>query len=365
MPATAGRETLIRPGSARNPMRPGGMGTLVLVAGLVLAGCVNAANDDPSASGTAVTPQHAGHLIIENITTETVEPGVTVTGLLGYMDGTTPTRLVVMAHGYGHNVEQSWAQHVARTVRDDTAVVTTNYRDNDGFPILKGAQDTIQATLDALDRFPSIDTVYLLGISMGGAVSGTAITESIGLGPGGGSLYDHWIFVEGVSMPAETWAEASAIGHPAAGQIEDDAGGTPLDAPDAYLRRSPALRAHEMATGGIETSVVVHGLHDGLVPYNQGREMAKALVAAGIPTSMFTVTRDETGQTSGTTITKDIADVTGLPDPNEDTLDLAGHGSEADYGHPVIRTGFEQLELMLDGTYVAEPYVEHVVDDQL
>lgn len=349
-------------------MRSGGWLAIVATFGMFLAGSgMSLADSSASLSndGADASSATGGNVIVEDLLVPTPEPGVLLTGLLGYVEGSAPTRLVVMAHGYEHNVQDSWTQHVLRTTRADTAVVTTNYRDNLMFPILKGAQDTIQATLIALERFPTVNDVYLLGISMGGTISGTAITESIGMGGPGKSLYDHWIAVEPAAMPAETWAEASAIGHPAAAQIAHDAGGTPLEVPDAYVRRSPTLRTDEMAAGGLQNAVVVHAFHDGLVPYDQGRGLATALLGAEIPVSMFNIGRDARGQTSGTTLTKDVHDVTGLPDVNEETLDLAGHGSEADPNHPVIRTGFEQLEAMLDGTFTVVPYSEHLVDDQL
>lgn len=306
----------------------------------------------------------SGSSTVQNIQVTTVD-GSTVTGLLGHVPGSQPTRLVVFCHGYGHTVEASWFGHVQRTVRADTAVVTTNYRDNLGFPTLKGAQDTIVATQMALARFPTIQTVYLLGVSMGGAISGTAITESIGLGPNGESLYDYWVMVEGVSMLAETWLEATAAAPETAAQIEDDAGGTPLTVPQEYQRRSPALLTQDMAAGGLRAAVVVHDFNDGLVPYNQGREMALALQLARIPTQMFDVARHADDQPAGTTGTGAIAGIPGLDDPNDTLgLNLAGHGSEADEHHPVIRTGFEQLEMMLDGTYdETTPYNETLVDD--
>jgi acetyl esterase/lipase len=332
-------------------------GALILTAGL-LAGC----SDDSVSAGPG--DKDGKSLVVEAITVATGD-NETVSGLLGYMKGTQPTRLVVFCHGYGHTVEGSWRHHVERTVREDTAVITVNYRDNLAFPVLKGAQDTIAATLLAKARFPSVETVYLLGISMGGAISGTAITESMEVTEDGTSLYHYWVDVEGVSMLHETWGAAKAIGHDAAEQIEDDAGGMPMDVPEEYVRRSPALRTQEMAEGGLRAAVVVHGFNDGLVPYNQGREMAQALLAAGIPVQMFNVVRDSDGQTSGTTGTGAIFGAVTGEDPNDTFgLNLSGHGTESDYGHPVIRTGFEQLELLLDGAYDETlPYDEWFVDD--
>ncbi len=360
----AGRQCLSAGFGLAKSMRLGGRGSWLLLLALLFAGCVSAEGGKPGPVAAGPARDGGFDVVVENVTVETVEAGVTVPALLGYVDGGEVTKLVVMAHGYGHTVEISWVQYVGSVPRPDTAVIATDYRDNLMFPILKGAEDVINATLLALERFPTVETVYLLGVSMGGAVSGTAITESVGLRAPGKSLYDFWIDAEGVSMPAETWAEATAIGHPAAAQIEHDAGATPVEDPDAYVRRSPALRADEMKAAGLQAAVVIHAYNDGLVPFNQGREMATALYAATIPTQFFHVTRDGDGQTSGTTGTGAISGALGQPDPNEDTTNLSGHASEADPGHPVMRTALEQLDLMLDGTY-AVSFGEWVVDDQI
>lgn len=140
-------------------------------------------------------------------------------GILVYKEGEAPTRLVVFAHGIGHTVRESWLPHMRREIRlaksfenqaSDVAFVSTDYRDNLGFPTLRGAHDTITATRYAMEKFPSITTVYMFGVSMGGSISGTAITESTAVTEDGSSLYDYWLDVEGVSQLAETYAEAAA-----------------------------------------------------------------------------------------------------------------------------------------------------------
>jgi len=285
-------------------------------------------------------------------------------GMLGYMEGTQPDKLVVFAHGLGHDVFKSWTQYVARTVRDDVAVVTTNYRDNDRFPILRGAHDTIAGTLLALERFPSVETVYLLGISMGGGVSGTALTESVHVTADGRGLYDYWVALEPFTNMLEGYVEAAAALPEIATYMEEETGGTPVTQPAAYQRMSPALRAEDMAAAGLRAAVVVHGFNDGLVAYNMGREMWLGLVAAGIPAQFFNVLRVAEGQDAGTDGTGLVTNILGLPDPNHE-LGFAGHADEADAPHPIMRVGFEQLELMLNGTYdETTPVLEHFVDDR-
>lgn len=306
-------------------------------------------------------------------------------GLLVYNRDETPTRLVVFAHGFGHFVRDAWLPHMRRELRlagflpnnpGNVAFVTTDYRDNFGFPTLRGAHDTITATLHALERFPSIETVYLFGVSMGGAISGTAIAESAILPEEGSKftedgspLFDYWIDVEGVSQLAETYAEATAAASVsetaelAKAGIERDTGGTPVQCPLAYQRRSPALHAADMKLAGIRAATVVHAVNDGLVPYNQGREMASALATANIPTQFFTIVGVTfPGQNPGTTGTSLIFDQL----PADDPSGLAGHASEKDAFHPVMRVAFENLRKMLDGTYnETVPYVECVIDPNL
>lgn len=284
------------------------------------------------------------------------------TGLLAYYADDNPTELIVFCHGLGHNVEDSWRQHVLSTIRPGRVVVTTNYRDNLQFPILRGAHDTIAATLMARQRFPGIRRVYLLGVSMGGAISGTAISESVHVTPDGSGLYDYWVNVEGLSNQFEAWAEASAALPEVAANLEEDAGGRPDQVPEAYVRRSPVLRTADMARTRLRAVAVIHAANDGLVVYNQAREMAAALVGAGIPTRFYNVLRHREGQSAGTTGTGFFGALLGTDDPNQ--LNLAGHGSEADAAHPVIRTGFEELERMLDGDYDESlPYDEGWVDE--
>lgn len=291
--------------------------------------------------------------------------GETVRATMAFVADSQPTKLVVFCHGYGHTVEDAWLEHMRRTASSDVAVVSTNYRDNFGFPSLRGAEDTIIATRNALKRFPSIKTVYALGVSLGGNVCGNAITESAKQSPVGKSLYDYWVDVEGLSNLTESWTEASAALPDAAAGMERDVGGTPADKPDEYVRRSPALNAQTMKSGGLQAVAVIHGFNDGLVPYNQGREMAAALMLAGVPTQFFDVVFDGATQTSGTTLTGDIGLVTGgeAPDVNDELgLNLTGHGFEGDYGHPVIRAGFDQLQLMLEGKFPTAPYGESVIN---
>jgi hypothetical protein len=297
-------------------------------------------------------------------------------GILVYKRNESPTRLVVFAHGIGHTVRKSWLPHMLREIRlaqslennpGDVAFVSTDYRDNLGFPTLRGAHDTVAATLYAMEKFPSIETVYMYGVSMGGSISGTAIIESKAVTADGSSLYDYWLDVEGVSQLIETYTEAAAVASisetaaQAKAGIERDTGGTPVTCPLAYARRSPAYHAAEMKLAGIRAATVIHAVNDGLVPHNQGRLMASGLTTSLIPTQFFTIVGIPAYQDPGSTGTGTLG--AGDLDPY---LNLAGHGSEAQAYHPVMRVAFENMRKMLDGSYNETlPYFECVVDPNL
>lgn len=276
--------------------------------------------------------------------------------LLAYIPGDEPKKLVVFSHGYKQTVQVAWRHHMERIARRGVVSVAMNYRDNLGFPTLRGAQDLIQATLDAKQRFPSIEEVILFGVSMGGNISGTAIPESTAVTSDGSGLFDYWIAAEPLTNLLESYAEATAAQPETAAEMERDTGGNPATCPAAFQRRSPVLRTADIAAAGVKAVVVTHAVNDGLVPYNQSALFVPAMVAANVPTSFFTILRAEPGQDPGTVGT-DLAGVPNIPN-------LAGHGWEGDEHHPVIRTAFEQLELMLNDEYDNSlPLVACIIDD--
>ena len=95
------------------------------------------------------------------------DPTVPV-AVFSYLPGTAPTRLVVYCHGLNQDVRRVWVQHTEATVRPDTVAIASNYRDNERFPVARGAHDTIAAPLLALERFPTVETVYLFRVARRG-----------------------------------------------------------------------------------------------------------------------------------------------------------------------------------------------------
>lgn len=284
-----------------------------------------------------------------------------------------PTSLVVMMHGYGHTSE-SWRTHVVRTAREDGALtVAIDYRgderipseDPDGLPssrgwnVSAGAEDAIDVANAFLAACSSVEQVVVYGISMGGNSSGLAVAAGATRADGS-PLFDVWFDIEGVANVVETYLGARALaplnGFAAAAQadIEAEMGGAIESAgPEPYLQRSILYRAEEVAASGVMGVVMVHGVDDGLVPYNQSRELAVRLRQLGVPVELHTITTKGDGE-SGTTGTGYVLG------PLEQDFVTAGHASEASETHVVNRVAFARLSEVLGG---ATPSCREVLYD--
>lgn len=276
-----------------------------------------------------------------------------------------PKGLVVFAHGYGHTTD-SWEHHLLNASRHGLIAVAMNYRglqnlpDSDGdglrqsrgWPAMAGAEDSLAAArlFEAVCR-PR--TITIFGVSMGGNMSGLAvalagergITRSDGKTP----LFDYWVDVEGVANLIETYTEARAaapaieFAQQAQEDIEAETGGPFEQEPQAYEERTVVARIGDVADA-IHGAVVIHGLDDGLVPYNQGREMASTLRAAGVDTDMITVGLKDEDSERETTLT---GHAIGAVNPGY-TSPLAGHASEKSTTHIVMETAFDRLWTLMD-----------------
>ena len=285
-----------------------------------------------------------------------------------------PKGIVVFAHGHG-NSAWKWQANV-RKVADELGVigVAMDYRrqtfprggidsESYGWRVREGAEDSVAAARlferacselrkgkrgrKRTKRLP----IVMFGVSMGGNMSGLAVAEGARRRDGS-PLFDWWFDIEGVANVIETYLEARAVAGPplnnrtgqiAVAEIEEEMGGTLEAKPDVYARHTVVNRAGDIKASGLKGVVMVHGLADGTVPFNQSPEMFARLVDQRIPTDFFTVLRrraDESdGQTAEETLT--IAGlIPGYASP------FAGHGGENDLDHPVIRLGFERLALL-------------------
>ena len=270
----------------------------------------------------------------------------------------TPTdTLVVYAHGYGHSSE-SWRQHLLDTAeRTGALAVAMDYRgtefvgdeDGDGVPstrgwrVAEGALDSIAAARLFEERC-GIDEVVLLGVSMGGNTAGLALAEQP-VGADGGPLFDWWVQVEGASNVIETYQGARALAPAnefaanAAADIEEEMGGTFEEVPQVYAERTVVNRIGDIVASGVRGAFVVHAFEDGLVPYNQARELVERLRSAGLGADMYSVgSRDEESE-AGTT----ISSYAGADSP------MTGHASERSTTHLVMRTAFDLVDRIVAG----------------
>lgn len=274
----------------------------------------------------------------------------------------TPTQLVVMFHGHT-NDSCSWRNHLRSVAARGAVGVAMDYTGQDpetrrGWDVLAGAEDSIDAARWFLAHYPSISEVFAFGTSMGGNASGLAVAHPEARRSDGRPLFDHWIATEGVHNFVEEYLiarGAAASGNAGAASATEDmesSMGGPLESvPEAYLHHTNVLRASEMA--GLRSAILVHGIDDGTVPYDQSRQMATALRAVGVRTELYSVA-GRGDRASGTTLTGVVLGpvLTGAG-LGPWVGPFAGHGWEGSDSHLVIRIGLEQLFALMDGRTVA------------
>ncbi len=278
--------------------------------------------------------------------------------------GEKPKGIVVFDHGYG-NTAYSWIQHLEQVAqRDGVIAIAMDYRfqhdtppakgqklpTSRGWRVSEGAQDSIAAA-QLLDyyctRSGGVNTIY--GISMGGNTSGLVVAAKPKRA-NGKPLFDYWFALEPAVNVTETWAEATAVAKSgntfavdAAADIEQETGGTPATATSAYQSRTVVARMADIAAAGLKGVAVVQGVDDGLVPYNQSREIVGELRANRIPTYDLTVLTRGSGE-AGTTLSGNVLGEIGQQSP------FAGHASEVSNTQLVVVGGFQ----LLDDLYVGK-----------
>ena len=267
--------------------------------------------------------------------------------------------IVVFDHGYSHTA-WNWRQHLTQVAaRDGVIAIAMDYRhqvdtkvdpktgfsSSRGWRVQEGAEDSIAAAqlFDSRCKTGGVNAVY--GISMGGNTSGLVVAMKPKRA-NGKPLFDCWFAIEPAVNVTETWTEASLVAQSgnafaknAAEDIEAEAGGTPVDAPDAYQSRTVVARIADIAASGIKGVAVVQGVDDGLVPYNQSRELVTLLRAARIPVDDVTVGTRGDGE-PGTTLSGNALGPAGQQSP------FAGHASEVSNTQLVGVTGFDLLDAL-------------------
>jgi hypothetical protein len=266
---------------------------------------------------------------------------------------------VVFSHGYGHS-SYSWQEHARRAAAELGVIAVAmdgrglhildtekkpGIPNTAGWPVQQAAEDGIAAAQMFEAACPTATTIVNYGVSLGGNTSGIMAAAGAKRADGTTPLFDWWVDIEGVNNLIETYMEARAASPSAAADIEEQTGGPIESNRDAFTARTNVLRAADMKAAGLKGVVLVQGVDDGLVPYNQSQEMFHALSAVGIPAQYFTVTlkSDESErETTGTGI------VGSRIDPAYRSP-LAGHTSEMSTTHIVSVTGFERLDAIFAG----------------
>ena len=227
------------------------------------------------------------------------------------------------------------------------------------------AADSIAAAKYFLAKYPSITRVIAFGVSMGGNASGMAVASPDAVRADGSPLFDYWVDLEGVNNLTEEYsiirAVAPGVGAAAIAQaeIEEEAGGPIEEQREAYRDLTNLYRA---SNGDIKLkgAIVVNGVDDGLVSTSQSPEMAAALNAARIPAHLFTVLLRGDAESGGTATGNFVLGPDGVAGSaytaatGEDyESPLAGHGWEGSDTQLVIKTGFDQLWMLMTGKDVS------------
>ena len=268
-----------------------------------------------------------------------------------------PVGMVVFSHGYGHT-SKSWDVHLRNAAkRQGVIAVAMDYRgtriinptaatpSSRGWQVAEGAADGIAAARYFDTACPGMKTVTNFGVSMGGNTSGLIAAAKAKRVRSKAPMFDFWVNVEGATNVTETYNEASLLAPVnttaanAKADIEREMGGTFAEKRDVYLERSVVTRADDIKASGVKRVVMVHGLDDGLVPYNQSREMAAALEQAGVFYDFYTVSRRDAKSEQDTT-------ASGYAMSNFDKAyvsPFAGHASEKSTTNIVMRIALQEL----------------------
>jgi len=286
-----------------------------------------------------------------------------------------PAHLVVFAHGYGHS-SHSWIGHM-RWAADELGAVAfaMDYRgtlelpeDGEvggtrGWQVREGAQDSNTVAAAVLAACPDIQTVTMFGVSMGANTAGLAIAAQPTRPGSDAPLYDWWINVEGAANVVETYLEArslaasgNAFANNAVADIEREVGAPFEEDPQGYVDLAVVSHVEAIAASGVRGVFHVHGVEDGLVPYNQARELWAGLRTASqdsLDQEFYTaLRRDPDGPNPDEDQTNASDYVLGAADPAYESP-LVGHGSEASADNDVMWFSLGRLRhLVLEGAEI-------------
>lgn len=344
------------------------MRSLVLLPAALLAACGAASTPVDAGKAAAVQAEIPCTQHSDERLAAMSDDGLGLTSTLGLAAGRyalpasdKPTQLVVMFHGHG-NDSCGWRNHLHDAAAHGAVAVAMDYTgqkqepwENYGWFAREGAADSIAAARYFLEKYPSLKNVIAFGVSMGGNVSGVAVSSKDAVRTDGSALWNYWVDIEGVNNLTEEYFIARGVapvnegGKQAQQEIEEENGGSFEAKPQAYADITGVLHAAEMHLRG---AVMVNGLDDGLVPSNQSDEMADALNQAGVPTHVYKVILRGTGE-SGTTFTAIPGDPVAKAAGQTYQSPLAGHAWEGSDTALVMKTGLAALYALLEGGTVA------------
>ncbi|OON36510.1 hypothetical protein BTJ39_21290 [Izhakiella australiensis] len=276
--------------------------------------------------------------------------GTELPALVGYVKDSKPGRLIIFCHGHTENMHV-FDKYIPEFTDVNTMTLAVTYRNDDKFPVLAGAEDVIYASTAILKQYPSVEKIYLYSASMGGAIAGTAIGESKHYTLPGNRRFEYWVSASGVTNLIELYAEAALFVPGTREEIEDDAGGTPIEKHQEYVRRSPALRAEDLKAAGLKHVEVIHAKYDGIVLYNQAEELVSALEKNNVDVKLTTLKCFKGEGGAGATIYSDVL----LPDNVACLLSgcsisserVAGHVITGDINNPSSSAGRGALKKIL------------------
>lgn len=235
---------------------------------------------------------------------------------------TRPRGLVALAHGYDDTAED-FQRHLPLLASRGLIAVAPNFRgtknlpdqpgdedpESTGMPIWAGAQDLVAATRYFDDICRGLRARVVAGFSVGGLVAAVAASWAP-TRRGGAPLFDHLVMLAPMSDTTGAWwfSAAPAQLDPGWAQLradmEAEMGGTPLEVPDEYSKRSPFDQAGAISRSGVRSAVVITPALDGTAPAPTIAPLAVRLRAEGLPTEHdLIVTRASGDPAAGTMVT--------------------------------------------------------------
>ena len=246
------------------------------------------------------------------------------------------------AHTVMHDIRAADSHNLVVTV-------TFEYPNDQGFPVLAGAQASLQLQkqLRSDPRFARLQRVVYFGVSMGGAVSGTALSENA---KQGGAPISDWVLAEPVTDVRETYRVASGLNQ-LIGALDPDPGSTvsgiqqdtgqTKPTVEALARRSPFANPKAIADSLRGNTTIVTGAFDAEVSPAQSFKLKMALGSVHSRSHLSIVNQDAPGGTSDFSVPALVCQLLGSTD--DVCNQLPGHEDANDPTGPVMKEARKQL----------------------